>query len=143
MRIKSKKSLLAPVALSAALAMPMALAQEATPTPQTQQTQTGQDPQTRTGQDSQARMGQESRTETDQGMRTRAHGESGQWETLDNDRDGYIGRPEAAAHQELSGAFDDADTDGDGRISQQEYRKHMETRKGAHGRERPTQDPNR
>ena len=42
---------------------------------------------------------------------------------LDLDRDGYISRDEAEAHQDLPGSFDDADDNDDGRLDRQEFLK--------------------
>src|SRR5690606_3934849 len=44
--------------------------------------------------------------------------------TLDADQDGRVSKDEAAADASLSAAFDDADTDGDGFVSEAEFRVH-------------------
>jgi Ca2+-binding EF-hand superfamily protein len=112
MKVRNGTSLMVPIALSAALAMPMALAQETTD----QETQDWQ-----------------SETQTQ-------HGDPS-WNALDTDGDGYIGREEAAAHPELSNAFDDADADGDGQISQEEHHNFMDMDTGSHmEHEEPVQE---
>lgn len=81
------------LALGAALAMPLAFAQE--PTTQAPPAGAAQPP---------AAEGQVT------------------WADLDTDGNGNLSKQEAGAHSALSTVFDQADTDGDGQLTPDEYR---------------------
>lgn len=97
----ARKPMIAVIALSAALAMPMAFAQEADWT-----------------QDAAAAPAAQP-------------GQQLTWADLDADGDGNLSREEAAAHPALSAAFDQIDADGDGVITPQEYQAYEAAQQGA------------
>ncbi|MGH8026302.1 MAG: EF-hand domain-containing protein [Pseudoxanthomonas sp.] len=118
MKSTNRKSTLGLIALSAALAMPMAYAQtqEEAAQPQTEQpTPT------------------ESATPTDsaQGAATQpteqatgaasSNGKQG-WNDVDTDKDGAISKQEASSNAGLSQIFDKADADTDGKLTPDEYK---------------------
>jgi len=99
-----RKPLAATIALGAALAMPMAFAQDAgTQAPPATDT-TAQDA---TAEVSQARQGQVT------------------WADLDTDGDGKLSRTESAAFEGLALVFEDVDADGDGNVTPEEYRAYV------------------
>lgn len=89
------------VALGAALAMPLALAQSAEPPPEAQEVQ-----------------------EADAAAVAQPEARQLGWEDVDADGNGTISREESAALPQLAAAFDEADADGDGELTADEYRAH-------------------
>lgn len=106
----NRKPLIALVALSAALAMPLAFAQEKTEDAATQQTEPTEDQATGAATD----------TPT-QSTQSAAQGQQG-WADVDTDGDGSISKEEAAANPGLSQVFDQADADADGKLTADEYK---------------------
>lgn len=100
------------VALGAALAMPLALAQSAEPPPQAQEAAAEQ-----AAQDVQ---------DAQEAATTGAQAEERQlgWNDVDADGNGSISREESAALPALAATFDEADADGDGELTAEEYRAH-------------------
>jgi hypothetical protein len=99
----ARKPLTALIALGAALAIPMAFAQE----PVTEQ----QDPTTTHDPAPQEYTTPEAATS-----------QPLTWADVDDDGDGRLSREEAANVPALAQAFDEADADGDGFLTQEEYR---------------------
>lgn len=105
----NRKPLIALVALSAALAMPLAFAQEQAEEA-TQQTEPTAEQAT----------GAATETPT-QSTQSAAQGQQG-WAEVDTDGDGAISKQEAAANPGLSQVFDQADADADGKLTADEYK---------------------
>lgn len=105
----NRKPLIALVALSAALAMPLAFAQEKTEDAATQ-TQTEQ-----------AATGSTTQAPTQSTQSAGAQGQQG-WADVDTDGDGSITKQEATANAGLSQVFDQADADADGKLTADEYK---------------------
>ncbi|MCW5581937.1 MAG: EF-hand domain-containing protein [Luteimonas sp.] len=97
-----RKPLFGLIALGAALAMPVAFAQEAEAAAQ-DPVATAQDPAT---------------APTDQSRQ----GQSLTWADLDVDGNGTLSRQEAGNVQSLAQAFDDADADSNGELTPDEYK---------------------
>ena len=95
----SRKPLLGLIAVGAAVAMPMAFAQEATPTPQ------NQDPAQSTAP-----------AATQQPLT---------WADLDVDGNGTLSQTEAGNLQSLAQVFNDADSDSDGELTPDEYKAYV------------------
>ncbi|WAC62928.1 EF-hand domain-containing protein [Pseudoxanthomonas sp. SL93] len=114
MKNTNRKPLIALVALSAALAMPLAFAQEKTEDAATQ----AQTEQTQSTDQSATGSATQSPTQS-----TQAAGQSKQgWADVDTDGDGSISKQEAAANAGLSQVFDQADADTDGKLTADEYK---------------------
>ncbi len=107
MSIRNRKSLAGLVALSAALAMPLAFAQEA------------QEVQEHTTEDATGAAVQQ------QAQSAAAAGNQS-WAELDVDGDGNISLQEAQAHAGLAQIFEHADANADGQLSQDEYQSYVE-----------------
>ncbi|MEL1262914.1 EF-hand domain-containing protein [Pseudoxanthomonas putridarboris] len=106
-----RKPLIALVALSAALAMPLAFAQEQTEDAAAQ---------SETEQTEQA-TGSTTQVPTQSTQSADAQGQQG-WADIDVDGNGVISKQEAAANAGLSQVFDQADTDMDGNLTAEEYK---------------------
>lgn len=104
----TRTPLIALVALSAALAMPLAFAQEKTEdAAQAQQTEQATGSATTPTQSTEAAAG----TQAKQG-----------WAEVDVDGDGNISKQEAASNPGLSQVFDQADANADGSLTADEYK---------------------
>lgn len=114
MKNNTRKPLIALAALSAALAMPLAWAQEKTEDAAAQQ-QTQQSEPT-----AEQATGSAVQNPT-QSTQSAAQGKQG-WADVDNDGDGAISKQEAAANAGLSQVFDQADANADGSLSADEYK---------------------
>jgi len=109
----TRTPLIALVALSAALAMPLAFAQEKTEDAATQQAQ-----QTEPTTDQATGSATQSPTQSTQSA---ADGKQG-WADVDTNGDGNISKEEAAANPGLSQVFDQADANADGSLTADEYK---------------------
>ena len=114
MKNTNRKPLIGLIALSAALAMPMAFAQspteQAEPQPQTEQP---------TPTDS-AATGSTTQP-AEQATAAASDGKQG-WDDVDADKDGAISKTEASSNAGLSQVFDQADADADGKLTADEYK---------------------
>ncbi|MFK3647229.1 EF-hand domain-containing protein [Lysobacter enzymogenes] len=109
MNIKSRKPLIAALALTAALATPMAFAQSAT-----EQAPPGGDAAATAAQDPAAA--------------TAAPAPSAQkksWADVDTDKSGNLSKGEAAAVPALSQVFEQADSDANGQLTPDEYKNYV------------------
>ena len=107
----TRKPLIALVALSAALAMPLAFAQEKTDDGMQEQ-QTEQSAEQATGSTTTPTQS------TDAGATQAKQG----WADVDTNADGNISKEEAAANPGLSQVFDQADANADGSLTADEYK---------------------
>ena len=108
----NRKPLIALVALSAALAMPLAFAQEKTEDAAQAQQQTEQSAEQATGSATTPTQSTDAgATQTKQG-----------WADVDTNADGNISKEEAAANPGLSQVFDQADANADGSLTADEYK---------------------
>lgn len=107
----TRKPLVAMIALGAALAMPMAFAQDASST---------QAPPTDTATSTQQEYAQDATAEAPQAQQGQVT-----WADLDTDGDGKLSRAEAAALEGLAQVFEDVDADGDGFVTPEEYRNYV------------------
>jgi cytochrome c peroxidase len=118
MNNRNRKPLIGLIALSAALAMPMAFAQDATTEdaaqPQTEQTQPAptESAESATGATTQP---------AEQATSAASSGKQG-WDDVDMDKDGAISKQEASANAGLSQVFDQADGNADGKLTADEYK---------------------
>lgn len=107
-----RQPLVAMITLGAALAMPMAFAQDAvTQAPPTSGAATSS---------TQQGYAQDATAEAPQAQQGQVT-----WADLDTDGDGRISRAEAAALEGLAQVFDDVDADGDGYVTPEEYRNYV------------------
>ena len=117
-RNRNRKPLIGLIALSAALAMPMAFAQDATTEdaaqPQAEQTQPTptESAESATGATSQP---------AEQATSAASSGKQG-WDDVDVDKDGAISKQEASSNAGLSQVFDQADGNADGKLTADEYK---------------------
>lgn len=114
MKNTNRKPLIGLIALSAALAMPMAFAQSAaeeTPPPQTEEQPAPTE--SATGSTTQPAEQATSAAASD--------GKQG-WDDVDADKDGAISKQEASANAGLSQVFDQADGNADGKLTAEEYK---------------------
>ncbi|MEI2795071.1 EF-hand domain-containing protein [Pseudoxanthomonas sp. F11] len=114
MKNNTRKPLIALAALSAALAMPLAFAQEKTEDAAAQ-AQTQQSEPT-----AEQATGSTTQSPT-QSTQSATQGKQG-WADVDTDGDGAISKQEAAANAGLSQVFDQADANADGSLSADEYK---------------------
>ena len=118
MNNRNRKPLIGLIALSAALAMPMAFAQDATTEdaaqPQAEQTQPTptESAESATGATSQP---------AEQATSAASSGKQG-WDDVDVDKDGAISKQEASSNAGLSQVFDQADGNADGKLTADEYK---------------------
>ena len=125
MNNSNRKSVIGLIALSAALAMPMAFAQSETEE-QATQAQSGQPATTEPAPTESATP-----TEAAQGAAVQAaeqsttsasnQGKQG-WNDVDSDKDGAISKQEATSNAGLSQVFEQADADTDGKLTADEYK---------------------
>jgi hypothetical protein len=137
MNKQNRKPLIGLIALTAALATPLAFAQETTDSSASAQTQTT-DPQTQTtdpqtqaqdATDATSTGATGSATGSATGGTTQspttgsasAQGGKQDWASLDLDADTMISKEEASANAGLSQIFDKADADTDGKLTADEY----------------------
>ena len=114
MKNNTRKPLIALAALSAALAMPLAFAQEKTEDAAAQ-AQTQQSEPT-----AEQATGSSTQSPT-QSTQSATQGKQG-WAYVDTDGDGAISKQEAATNAGLSQVFDQADANADGSLSADEYK---------------------
>ncbi|WP_368564370.1 EF-hand domain-containing protein [Pseudoxanthomonas sp. UTMC 1351] len=124
MNNQNRKPLIGLIALTAALAMPLALAQETTDSSASAQTQT--DPQTQdatdaTSTDATSATGATTQSSSQATGSASAQGGKQDWASLDLDADGMISKEEASANAGLSQVFDKADANADGKLEAAEY----------------------
>ncbi|KAF1721494.1 hypothetical protein [Pseudoxanthomonas wuyuanensis] len=117
MNNQNRKPLIGLIALTAALAMPLAFAQSATEEDAATQAQSQVDEAT-----------QDAATGSAEQSATQSSGSAGQqgWADLDTNGDGMISKEESAANAGLSQIFDQADADADGSLTQDEYKSFVE-----------------
>lgn len=117
MNYQNRKPLIGLIALTAALAMPLAFAQSATEEDAATQAQSQVDEAT-----------QDAATGSAEQSATQSSGSAGQqgWADLDTNGDGMISKEEAAANAGLSQIFEQADADADGSLTQDEYKSFVE-----------------
>ena len=125
MNNRNRKPLIGLIALSAALAMPMAFAQsetEQTPPPQTgQPTPTEATTPTETAPPTEAATGASVQS-TEQTTGAASSNAKQGWAEVDTDKDGAISKQEASSNAGLSQVFDQADADTDGKLTAEEYK---------------------
>ena len=116
----NRKPLIGLIALSAALAMPMAFAQSETeasaaqtPTEQATPTESATPADSATGASVQ-QAEQSAAGASDQGKQG--------WNDVDTDKDGAISKQEASTNAGLSQVFEQADADTDGKLTADEYK---------------------
>lgn len=122
MNNQNRKPLIGAIALTAALAMPLAFAQS--PTEESAATQA----QSQVDETTQDAATQDAATGSAEQSATQSSGSAGQqgWADLDTDGDGMISKQESAANAGLSQIFDQADGDADGNLTQDEYKSFVE-----------------
>jgi hypothetical protein len=117
MKNTNRKPMLGLIALSAALAMPMAYAQsqaEETAPPQTEQPTPTETTPTDSAQGAATQP-------TEQATSAASSGKQG-WNDVDTDKDGAISKQEASSNAGLSQIFEKADADTDGKLTPDEYK---------------------
>jgi len=119
MNNRNRKPLIGLIALSAALAMPMAFAQS--------ETEEAAPPQTSQPTPTEAATPTESATgasvqSTEQTNAAASSDAKQGWADVDADKDGAISKQEASSNAGLSQVFDQADTDADGKLTPEEYK---------------------
>lgn len=131
MNNQNRKPLIGVIALTAALAMPLAFAQSPTEESAATQAQSQVDETTQDAATQDA-------TGSAQQSATQSSGSAGQqgWADLDTDGDGMISKQESAANAGLSQIFDQADGDADGSLTQDEYKSFVEK---SYGEPKPQQ----
>lgn len=119
MNNRNRKPLIGLIALSAALAMPMAFAQsetDETAPPRTEQptpTEAATPTESATGASVQS---------TEQTTGAASSNAKQGWAEVDTDNDGAISKQEASSNAGLSQVFDQADADADGKLTAEEYK---------------------
>ena len=114
MNNRNRKPLIGLIALSAALAMPMAFAQDETAqAPQPTSTEATAPTESATG------AAVQSAEQTNAAASSNA--KQG-WADVDADKDGAISKQEASSNAGLSQVFDQADADADGKLTADEYK---------------------
>jgi hypothetical protein len=116
----NRKSALGLIALSAALAMPVAFAQSDSES-QATQPQTGQPTPTETAPPAESATGAVVQSTEQVSGTASSNGKPG-WNELDADKDGAISKQEAAGNAGLSQIFDQADADTNGALTTDEYK---------------------
>jgi cytochrome c peroxidase len=118
MNNRNRKPMIGLIALSAALAMPMAFAQDAT-------TEDAAQPQTEQAQPAPTESAESATGATtqpaEQATSAASSGKQG-WDDVDMDKDGAISKQEASANAGLSQVFDQADGNADGKLTADEYK---------------------
>ena len=115
MNNRNRKPLIGLIALSAALAMPMAFAQDAT-------TEDAAQPQTQPAPTESAESATGATTQpAEQATSAASSGKQG-WDDVDVDKDGAISKQEASSNAGLSQVFDQADGNADGKLTADEYK---------------------
>jgi hypothetical protein len=127
MKNQNRKPLIGLIAITAALAMPLALAQETTDSSASAQTQTAE-PQTQTqdatdatSTDATSATGAATTSAQESGASGNVRGGKNDWASLDVDTDGNISKEESAGNPGLAQIFDKADADADGKLTVEEY----------------------
>lgn len=110
--MKARNSLIPLLALTAALAAPLAFAQSSTGTP------TAADPQSTTAPPADAAAAP-------------AQGKAKTWADVDADKDGKISKTESATEPAVGQIFDQADADKDGSLTTDEYKAYIAKANGA------------
>ncbi|HSX64359.1 MAG TPA: EF-hand domain-containing protein [Pseudoxanthomonas sp.] len=136
MNNQNRKPLIGVIALTAALAMPLAFAQSPTEDSAATQAQSQVDETTQDATTQDAAT--QDATGSAQQSATQSSGSAGQqgWADLDTDGDGMISKQESAANAGLSQIFDQADGDADGSLTQDEYKSFVEK---SYGEPKPQQ----
>ena len=119
MNNRNRKPLIGLIALSAALAMPMAFAQSETE--QTAPPQTGQPTPTETTAPTESATGASVQSTGQTSGAASSNAKQG-WADVDTDKDGAISKQEASSNAGLSQVFDQADADTDGKLTAEEYK---------------------
>lgn len=139
MNIHNRKPLIAMIALSAALVMPMAFAQNDTTDLQAPaqevEVEAAQDAATQAETPAQADAGVQSETSatgsaTQSTPQTSASAGQQGWEQVDTNADGAISKQEAAVNPSLTQIFDQADANADGSLTTEEYKIFVDTNYG-------------
>ena len=117
--MKNTKYTLGLIALSAALAMPMAYAQSQTE--EAAQPQTEQPTPTESATPTDSAQGAATQP-TEQATGAASSGGKQGWKDVDTDKDGAISKTEASSKAGLSQIFDKADADTDGKLTPDEYK---------------------
>ena len=119
MNNRNRKPLIGLIALSAALAMPMAFAQSETE--QTAPPRTGQPTPTETTAPTESATGASVQSTGQTSGAASSNAKQG-WADVDADKDGAISKQEASSNAGLSQVFDQADADTDGKLTAEEYK---------------------
>ena len=119
MNNRNRKPLIGLIALSAALAMPMAFAQSETE--QTAPPRTGQPTPTETTAPTESATGASVQSTGQTSGAASSNAKQG-WADVDTDKDGAISKQEASSNAGLSQVFDQADADTDGKLTAEEYK---------------------
>ena len=120
MNNSNRKSVIGLIALSAALAMPMAFAQSET-AEQDAQAQSGQPAPTESATPTEAAQGAAVQATEQSTSSASNQGKQG-WNDVDSDKDGAISKQEASSNAGLSQVFEQADADTDGKLTADEYK---------------------
>lgn len=113
MNNRNRKPLIGLIALSAALAMPMAFAQSETEEAAPPQAEQSTPTESATGASVQS---------TEQTTGAASSDAKQGWADVDTDKDGAISKQEASSNAGLSQVFDQADADADGKLTAEEYK---------------------
>lgn len=119
MNNRNRKPLIGLIALSTALAMPMAFAQGETGG--TAQPQAGQPAPTEVATRTDSATGASVQS-TEQATGAASSNAKQGWADVDTDKDGAISKQEASSNAGLSRVFDQADADADGKLTTEEYK---------------------
>ncbi len=119
MNNRNRKPLIGLIALSAALAMPMAFAQSETE--ETAPPQTSQPTPTETTTPTESATGAAVQSAEQTNAAASSNPKQG-WADVDVDKDGAITKQEASSNAGLSQVFDQADADTDGKLTAEEYK---------------------
>lgn len=116
--MKASNSLIPLLALTAALAAPLAFAQSSTGTP------TAADPQ-------QSTTAADQQAAPPDAAAAPAQGKAKTWADVDADKDGKISKTESASEPAVGQIFDQADADKDGSLTTDEYKAYIAKANGA------------